>query len=95
MSGRARSRYDAASRAHVRRNDGIAGGAAAGTPRSGVVDLTYALHGVEIAVHAPQQRDQGFALRLAQAGQQRRSRSSATAITWSCVAAPFVVSEIE
>ena len=35
-----------------------------------VVDFARAFHGVEIAVNPQQQPDQGFALRLAQAGQQ-------------------------
>ena len=35
-----------------------------------LVDLPRALHGVEIAVHASQQLDQGFAFAAVQAGQQ-------------------------
>ena len=44
---------------------------ATGAFRSGaIVDFARAFHGVEIAVHPQQQPDQGFPLRLVQAGQQ-------------------------
>ena len=49
-------------------NDVIA--SRAGVRLSPIVDLADALHGVEVTVYSLQERNQGFAFRLAQAGQQ-------------------------
>ena len=51
MSGRARLRDDAMSRAHVCRNGRAAGGAAPGAACSAPVNFGRAPHGIEIAVH--------------------------------------------